>query len=191
MTFCRDQTSQRIEELVIIISNAEFMDRDRRLRPEGLPPVLWVSNMGCYQWKGISSKTGTGDLKVDCHLDMTFTRSGDGIGGYVATGSGTWEASGTCSGRGTLSVGPGTSLFTFNLVTGGKAYRGYNGGFFNPAPVMVNCSGVMTPLPLGGCFGVPGPDPPLVDRSGTIMDKTFSSPGFGMISYRLTSTPQP
>ncbi|MEO8217241.1 MAG: hypothetical protein ABI718_09170 [Acidobacteriota bacterium] len=191
VTFCRDQTSQRIEELVIIISNAEFMDRDRRLRPEGLPPVLWVSNMGCYQWKGSSSKTGTGDLKIDCQLDLTFTRAGDGIGGYEATGSGTWRASGNCSGEGTLSIGPGTSLSTYNLVTGGRAHRGYNGGFFNPVPVFVNCSGVMTPLPLGGCFGVPGPDLPLVDRSGTIMEKSFTAPGFGTISYRLTSTPQP
>ena len=47
MAWCRDLPEERIEDLVLILSNGR---RDEALSPQGLAPRLWVSNVGCGQW---------------------------------------------------------------------------------------------------------------------------------------------
>jgi hypothetical protein len=72
VTFCRDLRAERIEKLVLIISNSEFKNRGRSLRAPGLYPILFASNMGCWQWKGTAtfnanlapSGTATGTAQV-------------------------------------------------------------------------------------------------------------------------------
>jgi len=52
VSFCRDVASERLAELVIIMSNSEYFPRDRSAEPEGLPCQLQVSDMGCYRFTG-------------------------------------------------------------------------------------------------------------------------------------------
>jgi hypothetical protein len=56
-TFCRDKRSERLEELVLIMSNSEFADRDYVLKPVGDPPLLTVDNIGCWKWQGTITRT--------------------------------------------------------------------------------------------------------------------------------------
>lgn len=56
--FCQDYNEERIEELVLIFSNSRFAEGERTtIRPKSLKPQLFVSNMGCGNWKGEASLT--------------------------------------------------------------------------------------------------------------------------------------
>jgi hypothetical protein len=55
ISFCRDNPDEKLEQLVIIISNSEWQDTDYKLEPQGLTPTLFGSNAGCYQWQGTSN----------------------------------------------------------------------------------------------------------------------------------------
>jgi hypothetical protein len=61
--FCRDRKSQRLQELVLIITNGNFKDSQAnfRFKPAGLNPTLQVSPTGCYQWSGTFSMADTSD----------------------------------------------------------------------------------------------------------------------------------
>jgi hypothetical protein len=51
--FCFDEAAERIQELVLIISNSEYKDRSYDLKPQGLSsPTLFVSSIGCWRWVG-------------------------------------------------------------------------------------------------------------------------------------------
>jgi hypothetical protein len=45
-SFCRDVLAERIEELVLIISNSEFKDRNYKLKPPSEPAFLWMALQG-------------------------------------------------------------------------------------------------------------------------------------------------
>jgi hypothetical protein len=64
--FCRDQKSQRIEELVLVFSNSSH-DQERIVQPLGEAPVLAVSNAGCWKWQGTAS------VRIEAH--DYFTKS--------------------------------------------------------------------------------------------------------------------
>jgi hypothetical protein len=49
--FCRDMKKERLEELVIIISNTEWQNRGHDLKPDK-PPVLMATNIGCWRFQG-------------------------------------------------------------------------------------------------------------------------------------------
>ena len=57
-TFCRDTRAERIQELVIMISNSQWSDRTSVLQPPW-DPVLKVSNIGCWKWQGTITATTT------------------------------------------------------------------------------------------------------------------------------------
>jgi hypothetical protein len=51
--FCQEAASESLEELVLIFINAEHReDRPFFAVPQGDPPQLFASNMGCGAWKG-------------------------------------------------------------------------------------------------------------------------------------------
>jgi hypothetical protein len=52
--FCRDMRAERIEELIIIVSNGEWEDRDHVFQP-AKPPRLIATNIGCWRWQGTVS----------------------------------------------------------------------------------------------------------------------------------------
>jgi hypothetical protein len=53
-TFCRDRAEERVEELVIIISNSEWRDRNNALAPNTLPRLTYTS-IGCHSYSGTFS----------------------------------------------------------------------------------------------------------------------------------------
>jgi hypothetical protein len=57
--FCFDEAAERIQELVLIISNSEYQDRSYDLKPQGLSPTLFVSSVGCWRWGGEASREYT------------------------------------------------------------------------------------------------------------------------------------
>lgn len=81
--YCLDMKSERLEQLVVMQSNSEFKNRGYFIKSSQLPSTVWVSNLGCWQWKGTlkasqnspnysSTATGTdvvlgrGDIGVTC-----------------------------------------------------------------------------------------------------------------------------
>jgi hypothetical protein len=54
-TYCRDKASERIEELVIIFSSSAYQPRNYVIKPQGLDPMVFASNIGCWQWEGTAN----------------------------------------------------------------------------------------------------------------------------------------
>lgn len=133
--FCRDKVDERVEELVLVFSNAQFTDRNKVYRPADLPPTLWTTNMGCWEWSGLAtfhSKIDgvTTDIVAAVHYQQLFQ------GTYtIAVGPIAWTVSGTDSGGCTHSGDVSTVvdgdptylryLVTFNHYTGGLLHRSY------------------------------------------------------------------
>lgn len=53
--FCRDSAAGRLEELVFVFANGEHRKAATNyteVRPKGLAPALFASNIGCWSWTG-------------------------------------------------------------------------------------------------------------------------------------------
>ncbi len=62
-TYCRDLKSERIESLIIILSNSDI---ENTLQPQGkYPPILQVTNIGGYAWKGSADLRSEVDGRVE------------------------------------------------------------------------------------------------------------------------------
>ena len=60
VTWCRDKKSERIEELVVILSNGSISGGGTTGQSvQDVEPNLAVSNIGCFQWSGSASLTTT------------------------------------------------------------------------------------------------------------------------------------
>ncbi len=73
--FCRDMKAERIDTLIIVISNSEWQDRRHELKPAE-PPRLNVTNVACRGWKfELTTKHDvTDDDNVfDIHEQATIT----------------------------------------------------------------------------------------------------------------------
>ncbi len=86
--FCRDKRDERLEELILIVSNSEVnrgAEQPFRI-PELFPMRVSTSNVGCWRWSGTASTTTTYD-------------DGAGISGEI-NGSGVvrWEVSAQLAG---------------------------------------------------------------------------------------------
>jgi hypothetical protein len=144
--FCRDLSAERLEELILIFSNSEWLDRNYTLSPQGLKPALSVSNLGCAGWEGEVNYTNTASgegwsyttqstAQVSWHLDTTATSGGHRF--YQPEGNLKWSVSGTdgfgcqLQGGGDISIEwyLGT-LWTDNGLVGGPDYRRYHTGGF-------------------------------------------------------------
>jgi hypothetical protein len=135
--YCRDLTAERIDELVLIISNSEFAELERKLEAPGMKPVLVASNIGCWQWKGTASVTAVeGDTTTTISTDVTWTRDDTLQSGpsplvlYKPEGTEEWKQEGFCSGSGTLPIVPTfCDMFTVTLappeVPTHRTYYGY------------------------------------------------------------------
>ncbi len=79
-TFCRDVKKERIEELVVIISNSEFENKKHKLLP-GLETKLTATNIGCWRWQGTVTAThhqdGAPTVDERQRTTMTFERTKD------------------------------------------------------------------------------------------------------------------
>ena len=130
MPFCRDRAAERIDELVIIISNSEYADRNRKFQAPGLQPTLWASNIGCSRWEGTATSRLNGSTTIEIRTDAIMTSFGASPPQaifYSVQGVEQWTLGGDCRGSGSMPVNPGTAfLFTHNFTPlGGTKHRGY------------------------------------------------------------------
>jgi hypothetical protein len=75
-SFCRDKKDETIQELVLLYSNS---DGERPSPPISffVPPKLSVSNVGCFRWEGVSSKTVSGtDISTGAVVNETTSATG-------------------------------------------------------------------------------------------------------------------
>jgi hypothetical protein len=166
VAYCRDKSDERLEELVIIVSNSEFRDRNKTYDPGQLPLVLFESNIACGEWKGTAEfvwQWDEGALITEKTKNLAWKRvsaepaqlpykGGKAILGYdfVASGSIVWSGHGsvqpkccTASGDGAVDAANTSLLTTYNFVPmGSSLYRRYSGaaGVTPPPMVPVSCN---------------------------------------------------
>jgi hypothetical protein len=194
--FCRDTKDERIDELVLIISNSEFSDRNRRLQSAGIEPLLWVSDMGCWKWKGDTTYESTsGDVTTKITANVTFTQ----VSGarppnvfYNVEGTESWIVTGHCEGHGTLPVAPvGSSvgagyLRTYNFTPRqGIHHRAYFVTGINSVEQTIQCVGDdhTSPYVLAPWVFTDRIAPPFleVNRSGWIIVDGYVDPTGGAV----------
>ncbi|MEP0775528.1 MAG: hypothetical protein HRF46_14360 [Acidobacteriota bacterium] len=150
--FCRYKDSERLESLVVILSNSS-VDKANDLVPKGdFSPLVWVSNFGCGPWEGSATLTyrwPNGPIETMTVNNFRLEGLGDGVyddGGtpvfqsYIATaGSYQWNLSGStgsCSYQGSsaglVSLWPGSVLATHPWVVAGPARRAFVSLLFQP-----------------------------------------------------------
>lgn len=183
-TYCRDMTAERIEELVLIISNSDFKSRDRKLEAPGLQPVLFATNMGCWQWKGTAHyDDGPGGLTVDTTVTWTRAETSQTVPAiaYEATGTIVWKVKNdACSGGGTLPIAGFSTMSTYNFITSrGSFHRSYHAAGAENQITSITCGAGTFPFavtawllfPLQPVFpGIPQARFVLIDSAGTNMD---------------------
>jgi hypothetical protein len=73
--FCRDLTTEQLNELVLIVSNSSY-DREEKLIPDSsYPPTVVATNIGCKRWTGTFS--GSEHWATGGGQDLTATWSGN------------------------------------------------------------------------------------------------------------------
>ncbi|MGE5234780.1 MAG: hypothetical protein ACM3O7_00340 [Acidobacteriota bacterium] len=165
--FCRDLAAERLQELVLVISNSRLDDTAGSFKPVGMAPVLWVSGIGCYQWKGTASYTAavSGGTQNDTVPDLVFTRVASQQPpsiDYLATGNVTVTMGGGCSGGGTVPLSNQLSvLTTYNfLPADSSAVQSYKGQGEETAMVPVTCQGHPGMTIVGPWLAIYPPNPP-------------------------------
>jgi hypothetical protein len=100
--FCRDIKSERLQELLIIVSNSEWQDTTNVLDPGNDPKVV-MTNIGCWRWEGEATSTyiNKGYWTMTSKAKVTFerSRSSGAIEGYgenytIVQGSMEWKIDG-------------------------------------------------------------------------------------------------
>jgi hypothetical protein len=114
-------------------------------------PLLFTSNMGCWQWKGTASYTLANEITTSTiHSTATWTRDSETQSipsvAYEPQGEETWSLTikfpppqGTCSVGGTIPIGAGFGLKTFNYVPARSNYRRSYVGFGTESRVINAC----------------------------------------------------
>jgi hypothetical protein len=120
--FCRDKAAERIEDLVIIISNSSLYNT---LSIDYGSPELIVTNVGCWRWTGtvttVAQYVGT-DITETSTVNFTFTNLASS-GTYFPEGSVNWSHTGTwgaCTGQAN-----GSYTFTSDELIGSMLVNGY------------------------------------------------------------------
>ncbi|HEX9161040.1 MAG TPA: hypothetical protein VF980_04965 [Thermoanaerobaculia bacterium] len=133
--YCRDVTDERVDELVIIISNSEFKDRQRKLKPPKKNPILFISHVGCRRWLGEVNWVN-GD--VSTNAQVTFDRVGVSAGPlavtYSVTSGGLSWSAGKCGSGSVGLTGADATLVTYNyLPPENPAHGTYTAAGIGPA----------------------------------------------------------
>lgn len=138
--YCRDVASERVEEMVLIVTNDEFNDRNDKIMPPGKPISVVANDVGCARWEGsitnvfesdgfMETVTGTG-LVFERDPAQVSSIAGAYNVNYLLTGGAIdWEVSGTtgdCTVSGSasgLDPGDSHSLLTVNFIYAGPYHR--------------------------------------------------------------------
>jgi hypothetical protein len=170
VSFCRNQPDQKLDELVIIVSNGEWQDTNYELKPQGLPPTLTASNIYCGRWQGTSSSQinsfQSGFIPYTSqatNVELTPIRPANGGIAVMKTKDGASYLAGTkyLVSRGTVNdkvdyklgqchyTGSGstpasqyaTETLINNFSLGGSAHRRYTGYDLTSYNVTLTCPG--------------------------------------------------
>lgn len=172
--FCLDQRDERIEELLLIVSNSEAQRGTERpfLIPANFPMQLSTSNVGCWAWTGQATTTTTSgppdNIDARSAAAELFFRVGAVLPGRISFGT----IAGTVSGRQTNSV----ASCQYTLVSETRSlYRGL--GSENAPPGDDGTIDVDLDLDLGfGAFaGAEPPDRLLITLSGSSVIPTTTT----------------
>lgn len=175
--FCRDKVAERIEELVLIVSNS---DPDPNAAPAVIPAndpfELSASNVGCWKWQGSATRQIISDDGIQRGdntaraVDLIFEPQLEGDGGLLfltptagtATGLFTLESSippctVTLTGPAkAVSANDGALIFNLDLKTGGtppdRRVGTLTGTTFIDSTQVAVCNGqtTVTPAPSTG-----------------------------------------
>jgi hypothetical protein len=210
--YCRDRKAQRLQELVLIVTNGNFKSSQPNYSfvKKGLNPTLQVSPTGCYQWSGTfdmadisdpgitHTLTGNVTFEADPDIfipDVFFTMKSGGatltLKGESSDGVHRFDVGGSAS---FTSSDPDSYLDTYNLVTGGphpNAYYGWgqsnatvNGKMWTCCDEDDNWVEEDTTSVIGKYFMTPNPvdDKWISQSSGNIIDGSYTEPN-GYITY--------
>ncbi len=201
ISFCRDVANERIEELVLIISNSQFLDAGKRAKPPGQDPRLYVSNMGCYKWTGTTSSviSGSGSVLAVVGNPVTFTRiegaEPEPMVRYRPTGVIAASLAGTCNGSGVFGINSaGSVFFTGNFTPlDSSGHRAFHAQAIDINIFPIACDQGQSIFGVGVWLESPVAPPfKLVGADGTTMKGTWTTPdGTGVFTWDLHSEAQP
>lgn len=143
-SFCRMKDSEKLESLVVILSNSSIDKANDLMPPGDFSPLVWVSNFGCGRWEGSASLTyrwGNGPVETMTVSNIRLDGLGDGaeeegtpvFQSYnVTAGSYQWSLSGSdgsCSYQGSaagqVALWPGSVLLTHPWIVAGPGHRSF------------------------------------------------------------------
>ena len=129
--FCRDKKSERLEEMLIVVSNSEVdrLNEKPFAIPKFFPMRISTSNVGCWKWQGSASYTATGTIPGP----STLGARADGV---------TFEA---------VSSLPGAIVFETTAGSISASSRAVLGGCTITSAVTTRAAGRM-PIPDGTIF---------------------------------------
>ncbi len=163
--FCRDKTDERLEEVLLIVSNSEAdRGQEQPFRiPKNVPMSVSTSNVGCWMWQGSAQTTVIGGSPAVVDLEaraanVSLTVQSVLPGRLVFT-----SESGTVSARSTVTAG---SCVTTAVGAGRPVVPGADDGILDFG----------LDLDLG--FGQIGGDPPerkMIQLSGSSVLSTTTS----------------
>jgi hypothetical protein len=146
--FCLDKKDERLEELILIVSNSEVNRASEQpfSIPKFFPMVLSTSNVGCWKWRGTASSVTTGTVPGPSENTGSATVTFE----VAATLPGRLRfetSAGLISGNGTATLG------ACSLTLVGASRAPVKGEVFPAGTIDMNLD-----LDLG--FGLIGGDPP-------------------------------
>ena len=152
--YCLDAQGP-LDEVVVILSNADFANPDRIMKPEGLPVTVWANNVPCWRLQGtvtaIDYDHGVTEQSVATVTfgwpsaletlavpyrnvsNMHFPESHFEMLSLQSQWSVTGTDSGNCthSGSESFTAGVEANFYLYllqGLLPGSPTYRGYEGG---------------------------------------------------------------
>jgi len=150
-SYCLDMQGP-MDEIVVILSNADFAKPDRILRAQGLPVTVWANNVPCWKVTGTAKAIDFDNgVTTEAHGTVTFgwpnalpvPNTYQNLPGFffpeihldMLSAQADWSVSGTrsgCtySGSGSYTAGEAANdhlTILQGLVAGSPTYRGYVG----------------------------------------------------------------
>jgi hypothetical protein len=149
--YCLDRVSERVERLILILSNADISLSASVIVPGTYSPGVMGNNIGCAKWEGSADlRYKLGDEGASEHFVASGVRleSADPTiaTGFLVTrpfnvtaGTLSWSVTGTYSNctvtgsvPGVSAVDPGNYFNTLDWVVSGVGYRGMTSAIFFP-----------------------------------------------------------
>lgn len=163
--FCRQKTTERIEEIVLIFANSNI-DENVVLKPQGLAPLLIATDMACryegtLDWDSSAlTKKGMGNVELTYHNTWEPQDPMNAVQHFLGyfydiTGYADWSVTGTvgpCGVSGSRNGAPlRNDLYTWSMNFSPKGSKGYRKGYYQlhvkeVVSYTLNCPGGSVPM---------------------------------------------